>query len=113
MQRRKKPTGRKAAPRYLANPREAAILLLRSIELRDEDRDNPMTRVQLTSRMLRSLWNRPRLSPNFLEEVSAWLAVAGWCLFNAGATFAAIRFNSVKDWPRLGIKRIKDELDGV
>ena len=70
-----------------------------------------MTRAQLTVPMLRRLWNRPRLSPEFLEEVSAWLAVAGWCLFNAGATYAVVRFSAVKNWPRLGTKRIADGLE--
>jgi hypothetical protein len=48
-----------------------------------------------------------------LEHVSAWLAVAGWCFFNAGATYAAVRFSAVKNWPRLGTKRIAEALDGV
>jgi hypothetical protein len=107
-----KTTG-KAAARHLADPRQAAILLLRDIELRDKDRDKPMTRVQLTASMLRRLWNRPRLSPEFLEQVSAWLAVAGWCFFNSGATYAAVRISAVRNWPRLGTKRIVDELDEV
>jgi hypothetical protein len=103
----------KVAPRHLADPRQAAILLLRDIELRDQDRKHTMTRVQLTAPMLRRLWNRPRLSPEFLEQVSAWLAVAGWCFFNAGVTYAAIRMSAVKNWPRLGTKRIADTLNGV
>ena len=103
----------KTAARHLADPRQAAILLLRNIELRDEDRHKPMTRAQFTAPMLRRLWNRPRLSPEFLEHVSAWLAVAGWCFFNAGATYAAVRISAVKNWPRLGTKRIEDQLDEV
>jgi hypothetical protein len=103
----------KITPRQLANSRQAAILLLRDIELRDKDRDKPMTRVQLTASMLRRLWNRPRLSPEFLEQVSAWLAVAGWCFFNAGVTYAAVRISAVRNWPRLGTRRIADELNEV
>jgi hypothetical protein len=72
-----------------------------------------MTRAQFTAPMLRRLWNQPRLSPEFLEHVSAWLAVAGWCFFNAGATYAAVRISAVKNWPRLGTKRIADELEKV
>lgn len=101
------------APRQLADARQAAILLLRDIELRDRDREKPMTRVQLTASLLRRLWNRPRLSPEFLEQVSAWLAVAGWCFFNAGATYAAVRMSAVRNWPRLGTSRIVGALDEV
>jgi hypothetical protein len=106
-------TKEKSAARHLADPRQAAILLLRNIELRNKDRNNPMTRAQFTAPMLRRLWNRPRLPPEFLEHVSAWLAVAGWCFFNAGATYAAVRISAVKNWPRLGTNRIAHELDEV
>src|SRR5262245_8421238 len=103
----------KTAPRQLADAREAAILVLRDIQLRDQTRDKPMTRAQFTVPMLKRLWNRPRLAPEFVEKVSAWLAVAGWCFFNAGPTYAAIRISAVKNWPRLGTKRIAAELELV
>jgi hypothetical protein len=103
----------KFAPLQVADARQSAILVLRSIELRNADRRNPMTRAQFTLPMLRRLWNRPRLSAEFLEQVSIWLAVAGWCFFNAGPTYAAIRMSAVKNWPRLGTTRIADELDQV
>jgi hypothetical protein len=76
-------------------------LVLRNIELRNRTRDKPMTRAQFTVPMLKRLLNRPRLAPEFVEGVSAWLAVAGWCLFNAGPTYAAVRISAVKNWPRL------------
>ena len=79
----------------------------------DQDRPRGTTQAQFTAPMLRRLWNQPRLSPKFLEDVSAWLAVAGWCFFNAGATYAAVRISAVKNWPRLGTGRIADELDQV
>lgn len=104
---------RKPAPRQLADARQAAIVVLRRIELRDSDRDSPTTRVQFTVPMLRRLWNRPRLSPDFLEDVSTWLAVAGWCFFNAGATYAAVRISAVKNWPRLGTSKMADELSQI
>ncbi len=106
-------TGEKTAPRHLADPRQAAILLLRRIELRNADRRSSTTRAQFTVPMLRRLWNRPRLSPEFVEQVAAWVAVAGWCFFNAGATYAAVRIRAVKNWPRLGTNRIAGELDEV
>jgi hypothetical protein len=107
-----KPTS-EAAARHLADHRQAAILLLRRIELRDKDRHNPTTRAQFTVPMLKRLWNRPRLSAEFLEDVSAWMAVAGWCFFNAGATYAAVRISAVKNWPRLGTGKMADELGEV
>jgi hypothetical protein len=103
----------KPAPRQLADARQAAILLLRRIAVRDNERNKPTTRAQFTVPMLRRLWNRPRLSPEFLEDVSTWLAVAGWCFFNAGATYAAVRISAVKNWPRLGTAKIAKELDQV
>ena len=103
----------KVAPKHLTDAREAAILLLWRIELRDTDRRNPTTRAQFTVPMLRRLWNRPRLSPEFLEDVSTWLAVAGWCFFNAGATYAAVRISAVKNWPRLGTSSISNALEQV
>jgi hypothetical protein len=102
-----------AAPRYLADPRQAAILLLRRIEKRDEGRENPTTRAQFTVPMLRRLWKRPRLTSDFVDEVAAWLAVAGWCFFNAESTYAAVRISAVKNWPRLGTKQMEDELNQV
>jgi hypothetical protein len=41
------------------------------------------------------------------------LAVAGWCFFNAGATYAAVRISAVKNWPRLGTDKMADELGQV
>jgi hypothetical protein len=103
----------KVAPKHITDAREAAILLLWRIALRDTDRRNPTTRAQFTVPMLRRLWNRPRLSPEFLEDVSTWLAVAGWCFFNAGATYAAVRISAVKNWPRLGTSSISNALEQV
>jgi hypothetical protein len=105
--RQKKP---RKSPQELVNARQGTILLLQNIKLREEGRGKPVTRVQLTASLLRRLWNRPRLSPEFLEQVSAWLAVAGWCFFNAGTTYAAVRMSSVKNWPRLGTSKISDDL---
>ena len=101
------------APQRLADPRQAAILMLRRIEKRDEGREKPTTRAQFTVPMLRRLWQRPRLTSEFIDQVGAWLALAGWCLFNAGATYAAVRISAVKNWPRLGTKQMKEELDQV
>ena len=48
-------TTAKTAARHLADPRQAAILLLRRIELRNADRGTSTTRAQFTAPMLRRL----------------------------------------------------------
>ena len=63
--------------------------------------------------MLKRLWNRPIMAPEFVAEVAQWMAVAGWCFFNAGRTYAAVRMSAVENWPRLGTKTMAKELDQV
>jgi hypothetical protein len=106
------PNGR-VVPRQLVDPRQAAILILRRIEMRDVGREKPTTRAQFTVPMLRRLWRRPRLTSEFIEDVAAWLAVAGWCFFNAGSTYAAVRISAVRNWPRLGTSKMESELNEV
>ena len=76
---------------HLPDGRQAALLLLRLFELRDGARNKPMTRARLTPPMLKRLWNRRRLSPTFLQDVSDWLLVAGWVFFDAGPTYGVVR----------------------
>jgi len=98
---------------YLADGRQAALLLLRLFELRDGARNKPMTRARLTQPMLKRLWNRRRLPPQFVQEVADWLLVAGWVFFDAGPTFAAVRVSAVENWPRVFTKAIGKDLDDV
>ena len=109
------PTKAKSAPPplQLADGRQAALLLLRLFELRDKSRNKPMTRVRLTPPMLKRLWNRKRLPPQFVQEVADWLLVAGWVFFDAGPTFAAVRVSAVENWPRVFTKALGKELDDV
>jgi hypothetical protein len=109
------PTKAKSAPPplQLADGRQAALLLLRLFELRDDARNKPMTRVRLTQPMLKRLWNRRRLPPQFVQEVADWLLVAGWVFFDAGPTFAAVRVNAVENWPRVFTKALGKDLDDV
>lgn len=95
------------------NSREAALLLLRVFELRNAKREKPMTRAKLTAAMLKMLWKRPRLAPEFLQDVADWLLIAGWVFFYAGPTYAAVRVNAVKNWPRVSTTSIKPELKQV
>ncbi len=100
---------------YLYKPesREAALLLLRLIETKDRGSDRPTTRVRLAEITLKRLWNRSRLSDQFLAEVSEWLLTVGWALFFAGSTYAAVRTSAVENWPPISSKRIQTELNAV
>ena len=106
--------GKEKIPRLrLVTSREAALLLLRLFELREAKRDKPMTRAKLTVAMLKTLWKRPRLAPEFLQEVADWLLIAGWVFFYAGPTYAAVRVSAVKNWPRVSSKSIASELKQI
>src|SRR5438045_3195484 len=95
-------------PRLLT-AQECAVLLLRLIELRNEEVP-PATRVRLSELTLRRLWGRNRLSPEFLEEVQEWCWRAGWTLFFAKTTYAAIRTSAVLNWSRLSSNRLAEDL---
>jgi hypothetical protein len=97
----------------VVNSRQAALLLLRVFQLRNETRDKPLTRAKLTGAMLKTLWKRPRLAPEFLQGVADWLLIAGWVFFYAGPTYAAVRVGAVKNWPRVSTTKIKPELKKV
>ena len=73
-------------------------------------RERPMTRVRLAEITLKRLWNRQRLSEQFLAEVSEWLLSAGWALIFAGSTHAAVRIDAVENWPAVSSKLILDEV---
>jgi hypothetical protein len=98
---------------YKPNDRECALLLLGLIERGDSGREKPMTRVRLAEITLKRLWNRERLTEQFLSEVSDWLLTAGWALFFAGTTYAAVQIGAVENWPALSSKRMSEELRRV
>jgi hypothetical protein len=98
---------------YKPDERESALLLLRLIEVRDAEREKPMTRVRLAEVTLKRLWNRERLSEQFLSEVSEWLLSAGWAFLFAGTTYAAVQTGAVENWPAISSKRIRAEIEAV
>src|ERR1700744_1281638 len=93
----------------LFNAQECAILLLRLIELRNQDSAST-TRLRLSELTLRRLWGRHRLERDFIEEVEEWLYRGGWTLFFAGTTYAAIKTSAVLNWSRLSSKRLHEDL---
>jgi hypothetical protein len=115
----RKPASRQPAvrPLHLADARQCALLLLRVFELRNEQRQakgvKPMTRAKLTAPMLKALWNRRRLSPEFLQEVADWLLFAGWVLFFAGPVYGAVQVSAVQNWPRVSTTAIGLELKEI
>ena len=84
---------------------QCASLLLHVFALTDKSRTKstrkPLTRAKLSQGMLRELWKRPRLTPEFVQEVSDWLVGAGWVLFYAGRVYGAVRVSAVANWPRV------------
>ena len=100
---------------YKPSPREAALLLLRLIT--EESRTRGFSRtektVRLSERTLKRLWNRERLTEQFLEEVQEWLLSGGWALVFAGSTFGAARVDAVENWSRVSFRRLARELDDV
>lgn len=93
----------------LLNAQECAILLLRLIELRNQDPAST-TRVRLSELTLRRLWGRHRLDQDFVEEVQEWLFRGGWTLFFAGTTYAAIKTSAVLNWSRLSSNRLLGDI---
>lgn len=100
----------KIAPQ-LPDPQQCALLLLRLLELRNEE--NAVSRVRLSELTLRRLWTRGRLSEEFLNEVQEWLSRGGWTLFFAQTTYAVIKTSVVLSWSRLASKRMDDDLEKV
>ena len=101
---------------------QAALLLLRLRELRDEEKNKTktkdkkekgMTRFRVSELTLKRICGRPRLHPEFLTEMQDWLLRAGWAFFFADRSFGMIKLEAVESWTRLGSKRIADELDAV
>jgi hypothetical protein len=95
-------------PRLLT-AQECAIVLLRLIELRNQD-GTPTSRVRISELTLRRLWGRHRLDRDFVEEVQEWLFRGGWAIFFAGSTYAAIKTSAVLNWSRISSKRLFDNL---
>jgi hypothetical protein len=101
------------ARQYKPSDRESALLLLHLIAVRDSGREKPTTRLRLSESTLKRLWNRKRLSDDFLCGVSEWLLTAGWALFYAGSSYAAVQTSAVENWPAISSKRIWKDIKAV
>jgi hypothetical protein len=94
--------------------RESALLVLRLLQVREEEVGREVSRARISQTTLRSLCGRGQISNDLLLEIQEFLLVAGWCLFCVGPThFAIIRKKAVEGWPRISSGRIKSELTDV
>jgi hypothetical protein len=97
--------------------RECALLVLRLIESKEEERQlqgkKQLTRARISLLTLQNLWMRPHFSVEFLDEVNNWLFRAGWTLFFAGKTYAIVRVEAAESWVRISYKRIREEVNSV
>jgi hypothetical protein len=101
----------KNQPRLL-DAQECAVLLLRLLEMRNEE-SPAVSRVRLSELTLRRLWGRDRISRELLEEIQEWLWRGGWSLFYARTTYAAVRTSAVLSWARLSSKRMAENLKEI
>jgi hypothetical protein len=99
--------------RYKPTPRECVLLFLSLVRERQDRRGKSTSRARLSEITLKRLWNREVLSRPFLDEVQEWFLTAGWTLIYAGSTYAAIKVDSILDWPRHSAKRLAGELNLV
>src|SRR3954469_9473007 len=76
--------------------RECALLLLRLMQVKEQERGREVTRLRVAEISLRRLWGRRRISPEFAEEVAEWLSSAGVTLFFAGSIYAVVKTASSK-----------------
>src|SRR5215207_3287383 len=98
---------------YKPTARECALLLLRLIEVKEQERQREVSRLRIAEISLKRLWGRRRISPEFAEEVAEWLSGADFTLFFAGTTYAVVKTSVVESWPRVTSKRITDDLRAV
>ena len=102
-----------ARGRYRPTPREAALLVLSLIAVREQQR-GPLTRLRIGNITLRRLANRHVLASGFVAELADWLHGAGWVLFRVGGTgFAAVRVGAVRNWPTVASTTIQGQLESV
>jgi hypothetical protein len=94
-------------------PLETALLMLRLVQSKEQEKDSPVTRFRVAEITLKRLACRQRLTTDFILDVQDALLDAGWALFFAGSTYGMIKTSAVEGWVRLGSKRIAEDLDAV
>lgn len=102
-------------PAHAALPdgRQCAMLVAYLFTTKQSEAGKEVTRARLTENTLRRIFVRQRITPEFLLEVQEWLLRAGWALFPAGESYAAVKVRVVSGWGLISSKRIADELRKV
>jgi len=96
----------------LLSAQECALILLLVLEMKNEATPG-VSRVRLSELTLRRLWGRNRISRELIEEIQEWLWRAGWSLFYARTTYAAVKTSAVLSWSRVSSKRLVEELQQI
>jgi|SRR5690242_15888180 hypothetical protein len=95
--------------------RQCAMLIVRLLDEKQQDLsgNREVTRARLSEITIQRLFNRRRISPEFLADVQEWLFRVGWILFFAGTTYAVVKMKVVEGWGRISSKRIRLDLERV
>ena len=64
--------------------RECALLVLRLLQVREDEVGREVSRARISQTTLRSLCGRSQITNDLLLETQEFLLVAGWCLFCVG-----------------------------
>ena len=98
---------------YKPEPRQCALLLARLLEAKGETRSRALTRARISELTLKRLWVRNEVTAGLLRAVNEWLTHAGWVVFRAGGSYAALQISVIESWPRTSSKRLAGELREV
>lgn len=111
----RQPTEKISGPAHAAQPdgRQCAMLVAHLLTTKQSEVGKEVTRARLTESTLRRIFVRQQITPGFLLEVQEWLFRAGWALFPARGTYAAVKVKVIGGWGRISSKRIADELRKV
>jgi hypothetical protein len=91
--------------------RQCALLILRLMQVREEEVHREVSRARISQSTLRKLCGRSQIANDFLLEIQEFLLAAGVSLFCVGPThYAIITLKAVEGWGRISSKRIEDDL---
>jgi hypothetical protein len=93
-------------------PLPLILLALEERGLRRKD-GTRLTRARLSRLTLKRLCLRETINQAWIDRVNEPLMKAGWILFDAGTTCAAVKVSVVENWPRAISKRVQATLDQV
>jgi hypothetical protein len=110
---RSRGTGPRLARRYMAEPKECALLLLRLLQAKEREIGRPLSRFCVSSLSLERMWGRRRITPELAEAVGEWLFRAGRVFFFTGDSYGVILTSAVDGWARLSSKRLEAEINEV